>query len=121
MENSCHLQTKLFMVFYMQQVCVPVVIIPPASVAATRCQSRGGDVSVQVGLCPKGGVSVQRGVSQRGVSMSKGGCFCSNGGVQRGDPSPHVDRMTDPSENTTLPQTSFAGGKYLMKRRWITS
>ena len=63
------------------------------------------------GLCPVG-VSVQLGSLSRGGNLCPGG-LCPEGGLCQGDPP--VDRMTDACENITLPQTSFANGKYCFR------
>ena len=58
-----------------------------------------------------------RGVTARGCT-TPGGVPAKGGGVPaKGEGylprhSPHVNRMTDRCKNITLPQTSFAGGKY---------
>ena len=57
-----------------------------------------GDVHVG-GMCGGGGHAGGRGA-------------CMAQGVVRGMHAPHVDRMTDACKNITLPQTSYAGGKY---------
>ena len=44
--------------------------------------------------------------------MSRG---CLSRGCLSGRPPPPVTRMTDRCKNITLPQTSFAGGKYMDK------
>ena len=80
------------------------------------------------GGCLLGGCLLQGGVpGPRGVYLvlggllqgvllqggsALGGCTWSQGGVPgQALSSPPVDRMTHASENITLPQTSFAGGK----------
>ena len=80
-----------------RQECIPVGCIPPASVAVSgEGVYRGACVSAQGCVClgrfqPRG-VPAQ-GVSAWGVSATPRG-------------------HTDACENITLPQTSFAGGKY---------
>ena len=67
---------------------------------------RAVEVSVQEGALSGGGVFVRGGLlCPEGVSV-QGGLW---GLCPGGDPPP-ADRMTDASENITLPQTSFAGG-----------
>ena len=45
-----------------------------------------------------------------GHAGGRGACMAQ--GCVRGMHAPHVDRMTDACKNITLPQTSYAGGKY---------
>ena len=74
-------------------------------------------VSLVGGLLSRRGVSLAggllgRGSPWRGVSLA-GGSPCMHWGR-----SPLVNRMTNRCKNITLPQTSFAGGKYHLPTRW---
>ena len=56
-----------------------------------------------------------------GGCMVPGGCMAPGGGIPactEVDPSP-VNRMTGRCKNITLPQTSFAGGKYWSESKVI--
>ena len=59
-------------------------------------------------------MSTVRALPYRGVSVR--GSLCQGDSPPTHtdkDPFPPVDRMTDASKNITLPQTLFAGGKYI--------
>ena len=65
-------------------------------------------------------LTVSHGIQWGGVCPTSPGCRPPQPWMQTttrlyADPHHPVDRITDTCENITLPQTSFAGGKKLMK------
>ena len=61
-------------------------------------------------------VSAQRGVCSGGIYLGgvcPGGCLPSGCLPRRCTPPTPVNRITDRCKNINLPQTSFAGGKYV--------
>ena len=69
------------------------------------------------GVFSRGGVPGSGGCLFQGGVPGPGGCTWSQGGTWSGTPSPlWTEFLTHASENITLPQTSFAGGKNVFNR-----
>ena len=67
----------------------------------------------------EGGCLLLGGLLMGGSAPGGGVCLWSQGGVSQHalGQTPPVNRMTDGCKNITLPQTSFAGGKYKERKK----
>ena len=88
---------------YFQQGCIPVGCVPPACCSYLPVCTAPGGTCLGVYLS-RGGVPVQ------GVP-AQGGMYLPGGYLPRYSPL-WTEFLTHATENITLPQTSFAGGKY---------
>ena len=105
-----------------QHGCIPVGCVPPATVAGWGWSLFGESVSGGRGLCSEGQGSLSMASLTEGLCLGVsvldgwgplvGGALSGRGLCDR-----DLDRMTHASENITLPQTSFAGGKNTAVRK----
>ena len=85
--------------------------------------------SIRWGACMPGRGACAQGVCARGghACLGRGACVHAQGegvcmpGGHAWYAQPPVNRMTDACNNITLPQTSFSGGKYYHRLRYIQS